>query len=66
MELIYYHTLFFFLVLMSVYCDRICGRVVRVSDYSSRGPGFNSRLYQIWGLERHPLSLVRAIEELLE
>jgi hypothetical protein len=44
--------------------------VVRVSGYRSRSPGFNSRLYQIFGevggLERGPLSLVRTIEELLE
>jgi hypothetical protein len=44
--------------------------VVRVSGYRSRGPGFDSRRYQIFGevvdLERGPLSLVRIIEELLE
>jgi hypothetical protein len=44
--------------------------VVRVSGYRSRGPGFDSRHYQIFwkivGLERSPLSLVRIIEELLE
>jgi hypothetical protein len=43
--------------------DRLCGLVIR-------GPGFDSRLYQIFwevvGLERGPLSLVRIIEELLE
>jgi hypothetical protein len=37
--------------------------------YRSRGPGFNSLLYQIFrevvGLERGPLSLVTTIEELL-
>jgi hypothetical protein len=40
------------------------------SGYWSRGPGFDSRPYQIFwqvaGLERGPLSLVRIIEELLE
>jgi hypothetical protein len=50
--------------------DRLCGLVVRVSDYRSRGPGFDTRTYQIFwevgGLERGPLSLVRTIEELLE
>jgi hypothetical protein len=50
--------------------DRLCGLVVRVPGYSSRGPGFDSRLYEIFlevvGLERGPLSLVRVIEELLE
>jgi hypothetical protein len=44
--------------------------VVRVSGYKSRGPGFDSQPYQIlWevgGLERGPLSLMRTIEELLE
>jgi hypothetical protein len=38
--------------------------------YKSRGPGFDSRRYQILcvavGLERGPLSLVRINEELLE
>jgi hypothetical protein len=46
------------------------GLVVRVPGYRSRGPGFDSRRYQIFleivGLERGPLSLVRIIEELLE
>jgi hypothetical protein len=52
--------------------DRLCGLVVRVSDYRSRGPGFDSRPYQtfweIGGLEWEwgPLSLMRTIEELLE
>jgi hypothetical protein len=49
---------------------RLCGLVVRVSGYRSRDPGFNSQRYQIsWevlGLERGPLSLVRITEELLE
>jgi hypothetical protein len=46
------------------------GLVVRVSGYRFRGPGFDSRRYQVFwevvGLERGPLSLVRIIEELLE
>jgi hypothetical protein len=50
--------------------DRLCGLVVRVSAYRSRGPGFDSRPYQIFwqvgGLERGPLSLVRTIKELFE
>jgi hypothetical protein len=50
--------------------DRLCGLVLRVSGYRSRGPGFDSRRYQIFwevmDLERGPLSLVRIIEELLE
>jgi hypothetical protein len=44
--------------------------VVRDPDYRSRGPGFDSKRYQIFrevvGLERGPLSLVRITEELLE
>jgi hypothetical protein len=44
--------------------------VVRVPGYRSRGPGFDSRRFQIFwevvGLERGPLSLVRIIEELLQ
>jgi hypothetical protein len=39
--------------------DRLCGLVVRVSDCRSRGPGFDSRRWQIFcvaaGLERGPL-----------
>ena len=53
--------------------DRLCGLVVRVSGYRYRGPGFDPRRYQTFGvvvgLERGPLSLVslvRSIEELLE
>jgi hypothetical protein len=44
--------------------------VVRVPGYRSRGPRFDSRRYQFFwevvGLERGPLSLVRIIKELLE
>jgi hypothetical protein len=50
--------------------DRLCGLVVRVPGYRSRGPGFDSRRYLIFwevvGLERGPLSLVNTTEELLE
>jgi hypothetical protein len=52
------------------YSDVLCGLVVRVPGYRSRSSGFVSRRYQIFwevaGLERGPLSLVRIIEELLE
>jgi hypothetical protein len=46
----------------------LCGLVVRVPGYRSRGPGFNSRALQEKkgvALERGPLSLVSATEELL-
>jgi hypothetical protein len=50
--------------------DRLCGLVVRVSGYRSRGPGLDSRLYlvfwEVGGLERGPLSLMMTTEELLE
>jgi hypothetical protein len=49
--------------------DRFCGLVFRVSGYRSKGPGFDSRRFQIFwepaGLERGPLSLVKTTEELL-
>jgi hypothetical protein len=42
----------------------------RVPGYRPRGPGFDSRCYQIFwevvGLERGPFSLVRIIEEILQ
>jgi hypothetical protein len=48
--------------------DRLCGLVVRVLVYRSRGPGFDSRGLQkkVVGLERGPLSLVSTTEELLD
>jgi hypothetical protein len=49
--------------------NRLCGLVVRVSGYRSKGPGFDSRPYQIFwevgGLVRGPLSLVRTTESYL-
>jgi hypothetical protein len=61
---------FFSYTCHSGHLDRLCGLVVRVPGYKSRGPGFDYRRYQIFwevvGLERGPLSLVRTIEELLE
>jgi hypothetical protein len=49
--------------------DRLCGLVVRLPGYRSRGPGYDSRRYEIFwevvGLERDPLSLVSTTEELL-
>jgi hypothetical protein len=52
-----------FIYLLFTINDRLCGLVGRVSGYRFRGPGFDSRPYQIFweigGLERGPLSLVR-------
>jgi hypothetical protein len=46
--------------------DRLCGLVVRVLDYRSRGPVFDSRaLQKKLGLERGAPSLVSTTEELL-
>jgi hypothetical protein len=49
---------------------RLCGLAARVPGYRSRDPGFDPRRYQIFwevvGLERVPLNLVRITEELLE
>jgi hypothetical protein len=46
-----------------VIMDHLPGLEVRVPGYRSKGPGFDSRRYQIFweimGLERGPLSLVR-------
>jgi hypothetical protein len=50
--------------------NRLCGLVVRVLGRKPRGPGFDSRLYQIlWlaaGVERGPFNFVKINEELLE
>jgi hypothetical protein len=49
--------------------DRLCGLVVRVLDYRSGGPlsiPGTTRKIKVVGLERGPLSLVSATEELLE
>jgi hypothetical protein len=52
------------------YFDRLCGLVVRVPGYISRGPWLDIRRYQIFCvavvMERVPLSLVRINAELLE
>jgi hypothetical protein len=48
----------------------LCGLVVRIPGYKSRGPRLDFRRYQIFcevvGLDRGSLSLVRIIEELLQ
>jgi hypothetical protein len=50
--------------------DCFCSPVFRLPGCRIRGPGFDSRLCQIFcvavGLERGPLSLLRINEELLE
>jgi hypothetical protein len=53
---------------LSQFIDRLCGLVVTVPGYRSRGPGFDSRCYhwEVVGLKRGPLSLVKIIEELLD
>jgi hypothetical protein len=49
-------------------CDRLFGLVVRVPGYRFRGPGFDSRCYQIFwellSLERGTLRFLSTIEEL--
>jgi hypothetical protein len=57
--------------LVCCYMLRFCFYVhIRIPGYRSREPGFDSRRYQIFwevvGLERGPLSLMRIIEELFE
>jgi hypothetical protein len=55
--------------ILCMYTKRLCGLLVRVPGYRSRGRGFDSRRYQIFrevvGLERGPLSLLSTTEELL-
>jgi hypothetical protein len=50
--------------------DRLCGLVVRVPGYRSKGSGLDSRRYQIFwevvSLERGPLSLVSTLRSYLE
>jgi hypothetical protein len=65
-----YRDSFTFYIYVYVQVDHLCGLVVRVPAYRSRGSGFDSRRYLIFwklvGLERGPFSIVRIIEELLE
>jgi hypothetical protein len=69
------HVLFIHAVLTAQHwraCEKIkaSGLVVRVPGYSFRGPGLDSRHYQIFwvvvGLENGPLSVVSTTEELLD
>jgi hypothetical protein len=50
------------------FLDRLCGLVIRVLGYRSRGPGSipGTTRKKIVGLERGPLSLVSTTEELLD
>jgi hypothetical protein len=56
-------------ILTHALCDHLCDLVVRVPGCRYRDPEFDSRHHQMFcevvGLERGPLSLVSAIEELL-
>jgi hypothetical protein len=51
------------------YCDRLCGLVVRIPGYRSRGsgsiPGATRFIYEVVDLERGPLSIMGTTEELL-
>jgi hypothetical protein len=54
--------------LLLVLRDRLCGLVVRVLGYRSRGPGSipGTIKKKVMGLERGALSLVSTSEELLD
>jgi hypothetical protein len=57
------------LMRVSYNADRLCGLVVRVLGYRSRGPGSvpgTTRKKKVVGLERGPLSLVSTTEELFD
>jgi hypothetical protein len=61
--------IYFLFVILLALIDRLCGLVVRVLGYRSRGPGSipgSTRKKKVVGLERGPLSLVSATEELLD
>jgi hypothetical protein len=51
-----------------VSCDRLCGLVIGVLGYRSRGPGSipGTTRKKVVGLERGALSLVSTTEELLD
>jgi hypothetical protein len=55
-------------VIIFYHSDRLCGLVVRVRDYRSRGPGSipGTTRKKVVGLERGLLSLVSTTEELLD
>jgi hypothetical protein len=37
-----------YIIRVSMYYDRLCGLVVRITGYRYRGPGFDFRRYQIF------------------
>jgi hypothetical protein len=59
----------YYLIPIYANIDRLCGLVVRVPGYRSRGPGSipgSTRFPGKLAMERGPLSLMSTIEELLE
>jgi hypothetical protein len=50
-----------YFVFVIAFTDRLCGLVIRIPGYRSRGPG---SIPEVVGLERGPLSLVSTTEEL--
>jgi hypothetical protein len=64
----YYSTILYSFLIQAA--DRLCGLVVRIRGYGYRGSGFDSRrcriFWEVVGLERGSLILVRITEELLE
>jgi hypothetical protein len=61
--------IFKIIILPVVFCDRLCGLVVRVLGYRSGGPGSipgTTRKKKVVGLEWGALSLVSTTEELLD
>jgi hypothetical protein len=59
----------FYYATMRCVTDRLCGLVVSVLGYRSRGQGSipgTTRKEKVVGLERGPLSLVSTTEELLD
>jgi hypothetical protein len=61
-EFFYMIVFFYFFTLANYVIDRLCGIVCRHLGYRYRGPGLDSRLYQILcgvGMKRGTLSLMR-------
>jgi hypothetical protein len=56
------------LILFNSFNDRLCGLVVRVRGYRSRGPGSfpGATIKKVVDLERGPFSLVSTTKELLD